>query len=67
MKNELSVENKVDDSLLVKTNAQEKEIYNLNQELEISKETITILKKNESNLKERYIDTKYLTTNKINI
>lgn len=53
LKNELSVENKVDDPLLVKANAQEKEIYNLNQELEISKETIKILKKNESNLKER--------------
>jgi len=52
-KNELAVENQGNDPLILKTNAQEKQIYKLNKELEISKETIETLKRNENQLKER--------------
>ena len=53
-KNELISESQPNDSFVVMTKAQEKQINILSQELETSKETIEKLRKNESKLRERY-------------
>jgi hypothetical protein len=53
-KNELISESQPNDSFVVMTKAQEKQINILSQELETSKETIEKLRRNESKLRERY-------------